>query len=937
MEAWRRLISYWRSSDAIYVPMAFYYFVGMFLCMFLCMWCCNCLLSESLGGAHVKCQPRCFWVCKRRVRSSRRTRPKASAKMRWKRRIITLLLLQHDLHLVGATVANLSHTALATQSSFDDGDVVSSALMQLPGVREDMNPGSVGFPHLRDDMVKQHFIQWEEPITTVFRKRGFQFRCASEYIYQKRMRSVDWTGWCEPTPPIKLFNGEATLLASNIIRRSETRDVALDIQIRKGSPAYVEYHASVLRMKTRVTRHEFVRHVSLHMRFDLHLAGDVEHVFYKGRIWPETSTFDIKAQHCDTFVVMCHEASDSRINSTVAVDDGERCALGSTAMAAGAQDPAASAEQSEEKSPDLGSEDSYDVHDFNIFTYLVGTESGVKRYDTVLRRDSNNVENLELLAMFLRCEVIAQEIAGMPGLAVEDQRIFLVLHEDNRLDHITLQRRFRGFENEELRLATVRGDINYDRYARSFLQDNPLEVFLGPDIWTSSPYRVLRAGSVVTALYPDPAGGAYRFERDLPGVSLLQRRVFLKRSALGFSSQAPGNAEEAPWDLTLDCPSSLHVTSPWIDFFQRLSPPGNPDVLHDSVSVQSERSSIDRIVDEAQLLDPGNSETCWISDAEGEEPRNQSYSPFAVEVPERLHECLRLLVPWIQQPLCLDIPEDCKILPIVAQFLHQCEDGWSEEIESVHVYTDGSSKRIDDEHRASFAFAAFGFKKGQPPNHFFLGWFARKVILDHTDPVFTGASACDARESETSALVWANIWTLQSGIRLPVHFHFDAISVGLAMTGSWNLRPDWLQGRKLREIVLFSQHLRVGCLHHYEHCKAHALQPCNELCDALAKMVCDSSSTLTSIVKPGLQWNMLFQDDDVRLSWAWWNVTYFTGHEYPPQKDDGLSISSSAGHHDVSCPTHLTERLQRCAKDTEPNKRDQYKSDAVVGTERCRL
>ena len=526
MEAWRRLISYWRSSDAIYVPMAFYYFFGMFLCM----WCCNCLLSESLGGAHVKCQPRCFWVCKRRVRSSRRTRPKASAKMRWKRRIITLLLLQHDLHLVGATVANLSHTALATQSSFDDGDVISSALMQLPGVREDMNPGSGGFPHLRDDMVKQRFIQWEEPITTVFRKRGFQFRRASEYIYQKRMGSVDWTGWCEPTPPIKLFNGEATLLASNIIRRSETRDVALDIQIRKGSPAYVEYHASVLRMKTRITRHEFVRHVSLHMRFDLHLAGDVEHVFYKGRIWPETSTFDIKAQHCDTFVVMCHEASDFRINSTDAIDDGGRCALGSTEMDAGAQDPAASAEQSEENFPDLGSEDSFDVHDFNIFTYLVGTESGVKRYDTVFRRDSNNVENLELLAMFLRCEVIAQEIAGMPGLAVEDQRIFLVLHEDNRLDHITLQRRFRGFENEELRLATVRGNINYDRYARSFLRDNPLEVFLGPDIWTSSPYRVLRAGSVVTALYPDPAGGAYRFERDLPGVSLLQRRVILKRT-----------------------------------------------------------------------------------------------------------------------------------------------------------------------------------------------------------------------------------------------------------------------------------------------------------------------------------------------------------------------------------------------------------------------
>lgn len=305
--------------------------------------------------------------------------------------------------------------------------------MQLPGVREEMNPVRGGFPHLRDDMVKQHFLQWEEPITTVFRKRGFHFRCASEYIYQKRMRSVDWTGWCEPSPPIKLFNGEATILASNIIRRSETRDVALDIQIRKGSPAHVEYHASVLRMKTRVTRHEFVRHVSLHMRFDLQLPGDVEHVFYKGRIWPETSTFDIKAQHCDTFVVMCHEASEStpRINSTDADVDGERCDYGSTAMAEGAQDPTASAEQSEENSPELGSEDSYDVNDFAIFTYLVGTESGVKRYDTVFRRDSNNVDNLELLAMFLRCEVIAQEIAGLPGMAVEGQRIFLVLHEDN--------------------------------------------------------------------------------------------------------------------------------------------------------------------------------------------------------------------------------------------------------------------------------------------------------------------------------------------------------------------------------------------------------------------------------------------------------------------------------------------------------------------------
>lgn len=105
-----------------------------------------------------------------------------------------------------------------------------------------------------------------------------------------------------------------------------------------------------------------------------------------------------------------------------------------------------------------------------------------------------------------------------------------------------MQRRFRGYENEELRLATVRGDINYDRYARSFLQDNPLEVFLGPDIWTSSPYRVLRAGSVVTALYPDPAGGAYRFERDIPGVSLLQRKAALKRLSRSGTGQRGGGA-----------------------------------------------------------------------------------------------------------------------------------------------------------------------------------------------------------------------------------------------------------------------------------------------------------------------------------------------------------------------------------------------------------
>ena len=845
------------------------------------------------GGAHVKCQPSCLKICKRQFRSSRRSQHNKFCRLRWKGVFFTFLLLHHDLKLAGATISNLSHAVSVTQPSYEfDFDEASSAFMQLPGTSRSMSSGPEGFPHLGPDLVRQHFLKWEAPVRTVLRGRGHQYRCFSEYIFATRIASVDWTGWCVPNPSIKKFKDDSVILATDIIRRGDIRDVALDVQVRQGVPATVSMHASVMRVGKRLTRPMFVDKLLDHMEHRMGLQRIVDHVFYKGRIWPEGSTVDVKVNHCDTFVVMSHweseDIEDPQVQSTLG-GDPNACPsdLDTRIRPIGLSNEE---ETADDRHSPVNSDTSFDVETFGLFTFMVGTDGGVKRYDTSFKIDITNDMILHFVAEYLRCDVVMQEITSSHGFAVDKQRIFIILDEDSGGSFMTLQRRFHGYEQETFRIVSIRGESNFEDYIKHFLPEDPIEIFLGAESWTSTPYKIPQPGSLITALYPDPEGGAYRFEAtaQLPGLALLQISMSRWRGIAAPSKWALGNVEDATWDPLLEGVVNSTDATPCIDFFERLSPPGNPNSSDGRSSLWPERSSVGNDVVVEQLMISGSPIHLDSSDDEDHHTRIEGgcSSHHVATIPHGIEEVLKLLVPWQACPLPLLLPSDLQLPAIADQYVRHCVLGWEDRIQSLHIYTDGSCKTCDDERHASFAFSVFGYDMSIKPHHFFVGWFANRIVTDPGHPHYVGASAHSAKEAETSALLWANIWLLQSGLRIPVFFHYDALSVGNAMTGLWNVRPDWQQGCKLRELVLFSQAIRVGCHHHYEHCKAHSLQPGNELTDSLAKYACDCTG-MACEVDPNITWGPIFQAEDVRLSWAWWNVSYFFSREYP-DKSDGL-------------------------------------------------
>ena len=865
---------------------------------------------------HVKYPPTCLWVCKRRRSIVKKSPRKALSRLKWKGRALLFLLIFNDLLLVGSNMTQpQSNNFDSHSSSTVDESAFEIALMQLPGSGSRTNVLEQNrFPHLGDDLVQHHIMQWESPIRSVLRKRGHQFRCLSEYIFATKIASVEWTGWCVPEPPIKKFKGEATSLATTIIRRGDLRDVALDIQVRKGVPASVALYASVLRVPKRMTRQMFVDRLLDHLERKLALPRNVDFVFYKGRVWPAESDLVIQTSHCDTFVIMSHQQDEQDDLVNEPAHERQGSCEGEHHEEVRRPGELQVSEEEEELS-EVASQDSFTPDDFGLFTFIVGTEQGVMRYDTSFRQDITNDMIMELLATYLRCDVVSQEITAAPSLVVDRQRIFIVLHEDDRGSYLTLQRRFEGFEKESFRIVQLQGELRYDDYLRHFLSDNPLEVYLGDSPWSSSTYRMAQPGSVVTALFPDPAGGAYRFDVNPQGINLLQVKWEVRKRASQSSFRALGNVEDATRDPCFGNCSLSVWDSPFMDVFKRLPPPGNPEQQEVELSLQLERSSADGTVEEAQHFGRGSPGPLVVSDEESDliEEVVETETSIPAKVPSGIGEALRLLTPWMARPLSLDFPEDFTAPAIAEQFILNCCEGWSDRIQTIHIYTDGSSKLKEEDKEASFAFTVFGCDLRMKPHHFFLGWFAHKVITSPDHPHFTGACHKNAKEAETSALLWANVWLLQSGIRCPTFFHYDAIIVGNAMTGAWQVRSDWTQGNKLRELVLFSQALRAGCEHHYEHCKAHSLQPCNEITDSLARLSCDNMAPIHE-VDPSINWGTLFHAGDNKLSWAWWNVSYFFGQEYPEKHGDTLSISKPNIGTEVTAIGSLHQSRTFCGK-----------------------
>ena len=273
-----------------------------------------------------RCIP-CLKICARRFRRSRKSNGGSFSYRKLKNLWFAYLLLQHDVHLFGIASAQLFHAVSVTQPlHYGDYEDVGISLMQFQGLTYDpqaqvqMLPRSVA--HLGDDMVRHHFLQWESTTTSVWRKKGHQFRCASEYLFDTTHSVTGWYGWCTPDPQVKKFRGEATTLVTDISRRRERRDVVLDIQMRKGTPVEIELDVKVLRVTTSLTRSSFVAQLRGHFE------GVLDFIFYKGKIWPEGSTVEIVASHCDTFVLMTHAEDENRGTNASTYeneDDNEVC------------------------------------------------------------------------------------------------------------------------------------------------------------------------------------------------------------------------------------------------------------------------------------------------------------------------------------------------------------------------------------------------------------------------------------------------------------------------------------------------------------------------------------------------------------------------------------------------------------------------------------
>ena len=235
---------------------------------------------------------------------------------------------------------------------------------------------------------------------------------------------------------------------------------------------------------------------------------------------------------------------------------------------------------------------------------------------------------------------------------------------------------------------------------------------------------------------------------------------------------------------------------------------------------------------------------------------------------------------WEQTPLRLKLPANMEIRPVALQFLMNSFAGWTEDIDYVHIYTDGSynsSLGI-----ASFSFAIFGWNdKVEKEKSTFVGWYADVLTTDIDDPNFTGSLQHSSMDGETAALIWSHIWLLQSGCTLPVTFHYDSQVSGHGAAGWFQIKEDNQHLHKLRQLVQLVATMRAHTGTYYEHVKAHSGSPGNELADGLAKgaLIAGRSSDVLP------DWRPVFRHDDCNLAWAWWNYKSLACQEDVPQQN----------------------------------------------------
>ena len=161
-------------------------------------------------------------------------------------------------------------------------------------------------------------------------------------------------------------------------------------------------------------------------------------------------------------------------------------------------------------------------------------------------------------------------------------------------------------------------------------------------------------------------------------------------------------------------------------------------------------------------------------------------------------------------------------------------------ISRLHIYLDGSCKKIGAQHMAAWAMVVIAeTTQGQKCSYWPVGYANGPLVTTPISDFFLGANDVNALEAEISAMQWALIWPLAwEGHEIPpVVIHGDNLMTIEATLAHWRIptkNSQELHTPKLCRYLL--QRLRQSKKDiTMKHQKGHIGMPWNELADAIAK------------------------------------------------------------------------------------------------------
>ena len=263
--------------------------------------------------------------------------------------------------------------------------------------------------------------------------------------------------------------------------------------------------------------------------------------------------------------------------------------------------------------------------------------------------------------------------------------------------------------------------------------------------------------------------------------------------------------------------------------------------------------------------------------------------------PHQAEHLARLLRPWPLSWLNFDLAE-VAMKAVTRQALQQSPT-WQQLVSmrpvgepvQFHLYTDGSS----DPRRGRSGYSVIILLQIGLVSAL-LGIIGGALDGNASSPWPTSSNA--ALRSEQIALTAATLWALQFAPMLKhatCHVHFDCFAAGWSTTGAWKA-PDDISV-KLHHLEMFSRDYVQGGLR-FQHVRAHAADPWNELADVVAKAV---SKQQLQLCTPPLDTCRAYLDTD----WSWLATDLQARlHGTLPVQDGELAWSPSQASFDPVSP-----------------------------------